>query len=172
MLINRILRWTVFMAILAAFAPAPASAQIGRFIKKKLKQTIVEAVVETVAPAEATMAMGGGYVPTTGPVFDESVIEMTFEVLAKFEQGMITEIAQRKAAASGPARMDAVRRASGLTDRQYAILKERVIPFCTEGVSTAGHSVPHVGQYVYSTQEIMALGPYCPRLSLSYKQVT
>lgn len=169
---RRIFGWIAVSAVLAALAPAPAEAQLGRFIKKKLKQTIAQAVVETVAPADATVAMGGGYVPTTGPVFNESTIEMTFEVLAKFEQGMIAEIGQRKASAPYSAKMDAVRKASGLTDQQYAILKERVIPFCTEGVSTAGHSVPHVGQYVYSTQEMMALGPYCPRLALSYKQVT
>lgn len=56
--------------------------------------------------------------------------------------------------------------AAGMTDRQYAIVKERIAPFCTAGDQMvrdgAGATVPGDGEdYVYSAAEIEALTPRC-----------
>lgn len=56
--------------------------------------------------------------------------------------------------------------AAGMTDRQYAIVKERIAPFCTAGEQLVrdadGATVPGDGEdYVYSAAEIAALTPRC-----------
>jgi hypothetical protein len=53
-----------------------------------------------------------------------------------------------------PARMG--RKAAGLTTRQYAVLKERVVPFCSNPGRTGG--------FVYSRTEAEALRPRCDAL--------
>ncbi len=263
---SRVLRWTVLVAILAAFAPAPASAQLGRFLKKKLKQSIAQAVVETVVPADTAGTAGGtsaGAQPggpgralkgapgralkgapaavPAGPVFDEDVLEMTNAVLDNFQKGLAAEIAERKAnapklatiresydyiqctrkleatpegrklreaydneqyertkarealekltlATCGPypelgfqwrreaaeRQAQAIEKASGLKPRQYEIIKERVIPFCTVGSSSdrGQINIPQGDVFlVYTTQEAMAVGPRCAMLSFSFKSL-
>lgn len=188
---SRIFRWTVLAAVLAAMAPAPASAQLGRFIKSRLREKIAQVVVETVALGDSSVtsaprgAAAESARPRSGPVFTESVLEMSPTLLVQFEKGLVAEIAERQAIASltpqnraqfAERQAQAIRKASGLTPRQYEILKERIVPFCTLGVSTAGHSVPHVSQggafLVYSVKELMSLGPYCPKLLLSLKALS
>ncbi len=57
---SRVLRWTVLAAILAAFAPAPASAQLGRFIKKKFQEKIAKTVVENVVGVDTPVTVTPG----------------------------------------------------------------------------------------------------------------
>ncbi len=248
-------RWTALVAILATLATVPASAQFGSFIKKKLKEKITQAVIEGVVPADTPATGAAGAQPGTpgravkgapvappaGPVFDESVLEMTAAVLDNFEKGLVAEIAEQKTAAPQLARIldfgdynkcinqlkatpegqkayqakdnaqyqlereratanlekleeascgpspgvsyklrqqlagqqaKAIEDASGLTQRQYNIIKERVIPFCASGPSAGGGAfhIPQGGVFlVYGTQEVMALGARCAKLSLSLK---
>ena len=64
--------------------------------------------------------------------------------------------------------------ASGFQYRQYAILKERVVPFCSLGPSADGgvFQIKQGGGFlVYSTQEVMALGPRCAKLKFALQGV-
>lgn len=129
MRIDRMLRWATLVAILAALAPAPAEAQLGRFIKNKLKEKIAKAAVEAVVPADTPVtgapAAGQGAAPGTakkaapgravkggeapapasGLTFSEYLPEMTPEVLDRLEKGLAAESAERQAVAKQLARV-------------------------------------------------------------------
>ena len=53
---------------------------------------------------------------------------------------------------------------AGLTERQYAILKERILPFCTAAVGSGAGELRIDGGYVYTTAEMEALRPRCATL--------
>lgn len=261
---GRMLRWTVLVAILAALAPAPASAQIGRFIKKRLKEKIAQTVIEAVVPGDTAAAAAGnpqapapgaepaargskaapgravkGGTPVaapSGPAFNEYVLEMTPAVLDKLEQGLAAEAAERQANARVLARMrdtaayekcsrevsaspqgkkmmallnsgdmsgyqqaaievgqlqesrcgpppshymtvrdgianktaQAAQKASGFQPRQYDILKERALPFCSLSAPAPGGELKipvRAGIFlVYSPSEVQALSGRCGRL--------
>lgn len=55
-------------------------------------------------------------------------------------------------------------KAAGLTERQYAILKERILPFCTAAVASGPGELRIDGGYVYTTAEMEALRPRCATL--------
>jgi len=89
--ISRFLAWTALAAGLAA-APAPATAQVGRFIKKRMKDK-VETVVgaDTASAARAASAA----VPGSGPVFNAYVLEITPDVLDRLDKALAAEAAAR-----------------------------------------------------------------------------
>jgi len=84
----RIGRLAMLGAILCLFVPQPAHAQIGGFIKKKVKQA-VKGQVTGGDTAAATRAA------PSGPTFDEWVLELTPANLDRFEQGLTAERAFR-----------------------------------------------------------------------------
>ncbi|HSQ29716.1 MAG TPA: hypothetical protein VLN49_07700 [Gemmatimonadaceae bacterium] len=55
-------------------------------------------------------------------------------------------------------------KAAGLTERQYAVLKERVLPFCTAAASSGSGELKVEGGFVYTTAEMEALRPRCATL--------
>lgn len=99
MRISRTISCTALVAMLVtAAAPAPAAAQIGGLIKRKLKEKVVQTVggSDTAAPAAETAdrdARTG--LPRQGPRFTENVLEMTPELLDRFEKGLAAESAVR-----------------------------------------------------------------------------
>ncbi len=221
-----LLRSAGLAVVLAMALPAPASPQLGKWVKKAIKQKIADKVEQTVlgtdsstATSPAAGSLGAapsgsrvGALPAKkgpGPVFNEYTLEITPEVLAKLEKGLAAEAVDRKAVAQEIAKIpskevfdkchqrvsaspegqkvyqayvatlqgtdqqlmakseernrvakqmdelytarcglsgqkaddarDELRRrpektglaASGLTEYQYSILKERIVPFCS-----------------------------------------
>lgn len=63
---------------------------------------------------------------------------------------------------SGPEKVG--QKASGLTERQYAVLKERIIPFCTALSGSGSGELRIDGGFVYTTAEMEALRPRCAKL--------
>ena len=55
-------------------------------------------------------------------------------------------------------------KAAGLTERQYAILKERIVPFCAAAVASGPGELRIARGYVYTTAEMEALRPRCATL--------
>ena len=55
-------------------------------------------------------------------------------------------------------------KAAGLTERQYAILKERIVPFCTAAVASGPGELRVKGGHVYTAAEMEALRPRCATL--------
>lgn len=53
---------------------------------------------------------------------------------------------------------------AGLTERQYAVLKERILPFCTAAGASGPGDLRIDGGYVYTTAEMEALRPRCAKL--------
>ncbi len=257
------LRCAGLALVLALALPAPASPQIGKWVKKAIKQKIADKVEQTVVGTDSTTTTTStaptgsrvGALPARkaapGPVFNEYTLEMTPEVLAKLEKGLAAEAADRKAAAQelakilshddfekcqiqmsrtpegqkayreftaqlqgndqqamaqasqtyakrlddlsrpkcGPGGTEAedLRRdlhnrpektglaASGLTEYQYSILKERIVPFCSlpqpPAPAVSGETrVPVEGGYsaniafVYTAGEVAALQGRCAAL--------
>jgi hypothetical protein len=98
--------------VAGAAAPAPASAQLGKLLKKALKEKVVQTVMDKaasaagvqpdtapareVAPAgetgvlQAKTPMPGAH---PGPNFSEYLLEMTPELLDRFEKGLAAESA-------------------------------------------------------------------------------
>ncbi len=137
------LRWAACAAVLAMMVPGPAEAQLGKFLKKRIKEKIVEAVLTSddsaaqapapsgpassaqgptkkaapapaVAPAPAPRATKevAPAQPTLTPaeqrrskLFNEHTLEMTAEVLDRFEKGLAAEAAELKAIAPQLARV-------------------------------------------------------------------
>ncbi len=257
---------------LALALPAPASPQLGKWVKKAIKQKIADKVEQTVLGSDSTSATpsaagssaaapsggrtGASRITTAapapaGPRFTEYLLEITPEVLAKVEKGVAAEAADRKLAGQelakilsrddhekcqiqvsrtpegqkayreftaqlqgndqqamaqasqtyakrlddlsrpkcGPGGTEAedLRRdlrwrpektglaASGLTEYQYNILKERIVPFCSlpqppapaatgETRVPAGTGYSGSLDYVYAPGETAALQPRCARL--------
>ena len=105
MKIQTMARYAVFALLVAGLAPAPAEAQLGKFIKRRLKQAIVQAVADTViasvAPGSATaeVASGGDAPrahkagPASGPAFDEYLLEIEPDLLDRLERALTAEAA-------------------------------------------------------------------------------
>ncbi len=267
--ISLLLRSAALALGLALALPAPASPQLGKWVKKAIKQKIADKVEQTVLGSDSTSATsptagsparapGGTGAPrarkgapaSTGPQFTEYTLEITPEVLDKVEKGLAAEAADRKAAAPelakilsredyqkcaqqvsqtpegkkaydafatgtkgneheamaayrayakrveelvrprcGPSGSEAedLRRdlrnrpektglaASGLTEYQYNILKERIVPFCSlpeapapaaTGETRLPASQGNSGSmaFVYAPGEIQTLRPRCAKL--------
>ncbi len=261
MRITTLLRCTALAALLGAALPAPASPQIGGFIKKKMKEKIARTLgtgdtASKSAPAPGTARAPGGRAaaptasPAAGLTFNEYMLEITPALLDRLEKGLVAEAADRKswpkllfgadydrckkALEESPeyrkeydafiarygdlpesqqpaaikerlAREDKVRRArcgppfneadtlryrlppraeaagqtaAGLTERQYAILKERIIPLCqaTETSAGAGGDVriaqKDAGSDVflaYKPTEVEAMRPRCGKLVAAFQ---
>jgi len=242
MKVRKLVAWTALVAGLAAVVPAPASAQVGGLIKKKVKEK-----VQTVTGSDTDAARpASGAAP--GPAYNEHVLAITPEVLGRVEKALAAEATTReendrrvgkvleaeeyescrqRVAGSEKAqemmeeqlrvlgdetstqqereraleemakRLEALtepecglephkaeklrselaprvpaaaEQASGLTDLQLSILKERILPFCvTPELATASGEVRIPGEtspafYVYSPTEVEALRPRCGRL--------
>ncbi len=109
MTIRTLLRSAALALGIAAALPAPASPQIGGFIKKKLKQTIERniggsdtASASAAAPAPATSTgspsrVRKGTRESFGPTFSESMLEITPDLLDRLEKGLGAAVAERKA---------------------------------------------------------------------------
>lgn len=71
---------------------------------------------------------------------------------------------------------DAAARDAGLTPRQYAVLKERVTPFCALGGAAgkegARIKAPGGAYWVYTAAEVSALGPRCAALTKALRVET
>lgn len=101
MRISRLMPCAVVAAMLAAAAvPAPAHAQLGGLIKRKLKEKIVQKVADpdsaTVAAADTSAAGTAGRrartaPPVSGPRFTEYVLEITPQLLDQLEKGLAAE---------------------------------------------------------------------------------
>lgn len=268
----RILRWAALAAVLSMTLPGSAEAQLGKFLKNKLKQKIAEKVVaeavDAQAPADTVDSAAGTQTPGSvasaprarkrapgtavkASIFSETTLEMTAELLDRFEKGVAAEKAERKAIAPQLARLlsnhdydkclhervtalpagqkaqreylaamqsgktdayqgamekyqadlerigepvcglspkkgEPVRReleerpekaalqASGLELYQFAILKERIIPFCAlvgtpEAAGDFMRVRDHGASYVYTPGEVEALRPRCVRLAPALK---
>ena len=63
---------------------------------------------------------------------------------------------------SGPEKVG--QKAAGLTERQYAVLKERIIPFGTVAGAGGSGELRIDGGFVYTTAEMEALRPRCATL--------
>ncbi len=263
-----LLRSAALAVVLAVALPAPASPQLGKWVKKAIKQKIADKIEQTVLGADSSGATppavgvlaaapsgsGGGALRAkkgssapAGPTFDENVLEITPELLDRLETGLAAEHKERKAgvkeaskilgdeeyqkceravyltpeyqkaireyvgapkkglpatqrasatysnkleellaAKCGPGGNGAVSQrqgvnqrpegrgqaASGLTDYQYAILKERITPLCAAASPAAGPGgetrIPAGGfsslYYVYAPGEVAALRPRCMKL--------
>lgn len=117
---RRLMGWVALAALLGAAAPVPASAQIGGFIKRKLKEKIAQTVSgpdTTAAPAAAAgtdEAQGGVANPvprvkkrapgTAGPTFNEYNPEITPELLDRLEKLLAAQQAARADVARRTAR--------------------------------------------------------------------
>lgn len=98
MKISRMISCAALAAMLiGAAAPAPAAAQVGGLLKRKLKEKAVQTVGGSVSAAAAAPGeKDAGAAPTRpGPRFTENVLEMTPELLDRFEKGVTAEIAVR-----------------------------------------------------------------------------
>lgn len=100
MKISRMLSCTALAGMLMiAAAPAPAAGQIGGLIRKKVKEKVGQTVTGSVPDAAAAASADRGEArtapPRPGPRFTENVLEMTPELLDRFEQGLAAELAVR-----------------------------------------------------------------------------
>lgn len=117
---RRLLGWVALAALLGAAAPVPASAQIGGFIKRKLKEKIAQTVsgpdttAAPVAAAGSDEAQGGVATPaprvkkrapgTAGPTFNEYNLEITPGLLDRLEKLLAAQEAARADVARRTAR--------------------------------------------------------------------
>ena len=251
-----LLRSAALALVIAVAMPAPASPQIGGFLKKKMKEKIAQTLgsgdtAAAAQPAGGAAAPGNGPASrvkkgaavASGPTFSESMLEITPALLDRFEKGVAAEAAESKKVEAQVAKflpMAAYERcqqtlwatpeakaiyreyaakmqglkptdqqamleaskwygdhlaamarpkcgptpsesgeltrqlrerppkagleASGLTEIQFAILKERIVPFCKADAAGAGAARLTDG-LVYGAGEMEALRPRCARLS-------
>ena len=105
MKISRLMPCVVVAAMLAsAAAPAPAHAQVGGLLKKKLKEKISQKVggPDSAAAAAEPSAPGAATKPARaapsrpGPQFTEYLLEITPDVLDRMEKGLAAEAAVRQ----------------------------------------------------------------------------
>lgn len=107
MRISRFMPRTVVAALLAAAAvPAPAHAQLGGLIRKKVTQRIAQAAgrtdsAKTAAPDTSAPGAAGKAArtapPAPGPRFNEYVLEITPAVLDQLEKGLAADEVVRQA---------------------------------------------------------------------------
>ena len=101
MRISRLMQCAVVAAALVAAAiPAPAHAQLGGLIKKKVKEKVVQKVgrgdsARTTPPDTSTPNAAGKGArtapPSSGPRFNEHVLEITPELIDRLEKGLAAE---------------------------------------------------------------------------------
>ncbi len=147
-------RGAALVALFALVAPAPASAQLGSFLKKQLKQKIVHAVVDSAVskvmgqgedsssaatadgtgapeapavPAAAGRALAGMLPKGSNP--GGSMVEITPPVLDKLEKFLAAQKADPAGAAKALQEGKTVG-PGGLTLVQYGMVTERVLFFC------------------------------------------
>jgi len=98
--ISRLMPCAVVAAMLAAAIPAPAHAQLGGLIKKKVKdkvaQTIGRGDSARTAPPDTSAPDAAGKAartapPRPGPRFSEYMLEITPELLDRLEKGLAAE---------------------------------------------------------------------------------
>jgi histone H3/H4 len=101
--ILRMVSCAALAAVMATAAiPAPGSAQIDRLIKRAARERITQAVVDQAARALGVQPDAGRAEAAanpsahSGPTFTEHVLEMSPEVLDRFEQGLAAEAAVRQ----------------------------------------------------------------------------
>jgi hypothetical protein len=87
MLHVRVPRLVVLVALACLALPAPSSAQIGGFIKKKVKQVVKG---DTAAASEQKAAPA-----SAGPTFDDYVLQLSPQNLDRLERGLAAEKAFR-----------------------------------------------------------------------------
>jgi len=174
--IRRAVRWVVLAAVLVGVLPSAGSAQLGGFIKRKLKQKAVSTAVDTVvskvagggdSAAASVKASAGASAQVTGPAFDDNTLEITPAVLDRFEKVLSSQQGHRLGKTGA-----ATLQENNLTALQYSMLKERVLPFCADpdAAQTADAAVKVRGAgsgvfYVYTQGEIEAMRPHCSKLA-------
>lgn len=148
------------LAVLLLGATAPAEAQLGG-LKKRLQERVERTVEKRVEQHTRPRA----------PVYNEHVLVMTPEVLDRFALALAAEEAKRGEAGGEPGEGpgQAALRTGGFTRTQYAILKERITPFCAASASAGvGGDVRVPGAdnqfFVYNRAEVEALRPRCEHL--------
>ncbi len=147
-------RGAALVALFALVAPAPASAQLGGFLKKQLKNKIVHAVVDSAVskvmsqsddstsatatagkaapetpalPAGARRALAGMLPQGSNP--GGSMVEITPPVLDKLEKFLAAQKADPEGAAKALREGKNVG-PDGLTLVQYGLVTQRVLFFC------------------------------------------
>ncbi len=174
MRIGRAARWMVLAAVLVGALPSAGSAQLGGFIKRKLKQKAVSTAVDTVVskvagPGDSAAVKGaaGASARASGPTFDDNTLEITPAVLDRFQKVLSAQQGHRLGKSGASALEE-----NHLTALQYSMLKERVLPFCADpdAAQTAGAAVKVKGAasgmfYVYTQGEIEAMKPRCGKLA-------
>ncbi len=223
MMSSRLSRLALLAGLVCLALPAHADAQIGGFLKKKIKQAVkgdsTEQTAQKGGPAKAAPG---------GPAFDEYVLQLSSRNLDRLEQALAGEKAFRDSVLAVRAKLmtpqqygqcrykamgspeaqaltanppkDAAgfqkynsdfeafiqkrcganpntfkeedlspgaeigARASGLTRQQYAIMKERIAPFCKAGGAARVPGAMPGMDYVYAPEEIAALQPRCTKL--------
>ena len=171
MRIGQAARWGVLAAVLVGVLPSAGSAQLGGFIKRKVKQkainTAVDTVVSKVTGGDSAKASAGASAQVTAPAFDDNTLEITPAVLDRFEKVLSSQQGHRLGKAGA-----ATLQENNLTALQYSMLKERVLPFCADpdAAQTARAAVKVHGAgngvfYVYTQGEIEAMRPHCSRLA-------
>jgi hypothetical protein len=91
MRISRMISCAALAALLMTSAtPTPAAAQIGGFLKRKLKAKVVQTVVGNAATATGNGARTTASAPAPG--FTDNVLEITPELLDRLEKGLAAEL--------------------------------------------------------------------------------
>jgi hypothetical protein len=110
-------------------------AQLGGFMKK---------VKEKVKPSDSSSS------ESSSVSYSDRVLELNDENLTKLEKSLQCEKTSKS--------KDKCSAAGGLTKDQFAVAKERILPFCSSG------GRQKVGNYIYSSAEVKALKPRCEKL--------
>lgn len=129
--------YALFAALLAGLAPAPAEAQLGKFLKKKLKEAVVQTAVDAVAPdssgdgGSGPIASAGssrarkGTGEQLGPVFSENLLEITPDLLDRLERGLAAEAKERSLEAEVVKKM--------LPRTEYVLCQQQMLNNSPEG---------------------------------------
>jgi hypothetical protein len=100
MRISRMISCAALTLLVAAAVPAQGNAQVGRLLKRAAKEAVTQVVVDKAAsvtgvqPEPGSAALGARATP--GPRFDEYLLEMTPDVLDRFDKGLAAEAAVRQ----------------------------------------------------------------------------
>ena len=181
---GKLLRWAVLAAILTAALPTPGSAQLGRLIKKKIRETVVEAAIAH--GSSGTDGMSGlsrvrDATAAAGPVFDGYTLEITSAVMDRLAEALAVSAAKKDLSGARVARkggQEELLALGGFTAMQLATLKERILPFCValDEAQAAGSAVRLPAgasgiHYVYTSGEIEVMRARCSQLAPILKAV-
>ena len=179
---GKLLRWAVLAAILTAALPTPGSAQLGRLIKKKIRETVVEAAIAH--GSSGTDGMSGlsrvrDATAAAGPVFDGYTLEITSAVMDRLAEALAVSAAKKTLSGARVARKGGQEDLlGGFTALQLATLKERILPFCValDEAQAAASAVRlpagATGIYsVYTSGEIEVMRARCSQLAPILKAV-